>query len=601
MCGVTAFYAYHEASPAPCDEALERVDAAMAQRGPDGRGAWRSSCGRVAMRHRRLAILDPGPAGHQPMRDEDADLCLSFNGEIYNHQALRESLARDGHCFRGRCDAEVLLAVYRHRGLPGLSDLRGMFAFALWDGRRRELLLVRDPFGIKPLYYSDDGWCVRVASQARALCNDARVDTRADSAGWAGFFVFGSVPEPLTVFRGIRAVPAGSVVRVSALGAQPAQRWHTPEAVPCTQTGSSGEVLAAELAAGLRDSVRAHLVSDVPVGLFLSAGVDSATLLALCAELGATGTRTLTLGFGEFRRSPRDEVPLAGAMARRYGFRHSVREVLREEFEGDLPCILAAMDQPSIDGVNTWFISKAAREQGLKVALSGVGADELLGGYPGFMQIPRLRRALRPLAWLPGARSAASLALRPLVAALGLHPKWAGLARFGGSLPGAYLLRRGLFLPAELPRVMGREAAAEGLARLQPEAHLRARVPAPPAGEFWQIASLEASLYLRNQLLRDCDWAGMAHGVEIRVPFVDADLTRRLTPLLCGMQRPPGKELLARAPRHPLPRSVVERRKTGFETPLSQWLSPAQGERARGRCWALHVGASLGAPLAVEP
>lgn len=272
-----------------------------------------------------------------------------------------------------------------------------------------------------------------------------------------------------------------------------------------------------------------------------------------------------------------------------------------KEFAGELPRILAAMDQPSIDALNTWFVSKAARELDLKVALSGVGADELLGGYPGFTQIPRMVSLLRGVSWIPGLGSLAARALRGVLPALGVHPKWAGALRYGGTLPGAYFLRRALFLPFELPEIMDPAAAREGLRRLRPEAYLAGILQQAPRSPYARIAVLETSTYMRNQLLRDCDWAGMAHGVEIRVPFVDAMLYRRVAPLLATLRRAPGKRILARVPQRLLPRQLLHRPKSGFETPVQGWmrthcpdLSSGPVEAAPMRDWARLVAGQLG-------
>ena len=347
----------------------------------------------------------------------------------------------------------------------------------------------------------------------------------------------------------------------------------------------------------LLDSVRAHLVADVPVGVFLSGGIDSGALVGLMRDTGQHDIQTVTLAFGEFNGRPEDEAPLADEVARLYGARHTTRVVTRAEFEADLPRIIEAMDQPSIDGVNTWFVSKAARELGLKVALSGLGGDELLGGYPSFRDIPRWVSLLGIPGRLPLLGKAARVAAQPIVAALGAHPKSAGMLELGGRYAGAYLLRRGLFMPWELGRMLVPDVVAEGLRRLAPLRLIGQAIEPRPRSAHAKVAALEASLYMRNQLLRDTDWASMAHGLEVRVPLVDPVLLDTVAAVACtGLWSAPGvgKASLAASPSTPLPERIVSRAKTGFTTPIGSWLqnlslpalAPPSRAGARPKLWA---------------
>ena len=287
------------------------------------------------------------------------------------------------------------------------------------------------------------------------------------------------------------------------------------------------------LSDAVRDSVRHHLVADVPVAVFLSAGLDSGALLGTMAELWARNRcRPSRLAFAEFKGLAVDEAPLAAEVAQRYGARHIVRTVDRAEFERDLPAILDAMDLPTIDGINTWFVAKAAHEAGIKVALSGLGADECFGGYPSFADVPRSVHWLRPLSFVPGLGALVRRGLSAAIdAGLGLHPKAAGLLQYGGDWAGAYLLRRSVYMPWELDGLLDPALVADGLRRLAPLSHIAAALHgARPLGDFDRVAALETALYMRNQLLRDADWAGMSHGVEIRVPYVDPFFLAALPP-----------------------------------------------------------------------
>src|SRR6516165_73360 len=303
MCGVNGIFAYHSAANAPDEVELLATRDAMRARGPDGSGLWWSSDRRCGLGHRRLSILDLSERASQPMASDDGKLVITFNGEIYNYNALRVELEAAGARFRTTSDTEALLHLYARYGVAMVHRLRGMFAFAIWDEIRRELFLARDPYGIKPLYTANDGWTFRFASQVKALLAGGRVSRDVEPAGVVGFHLFGSVPEPFTLYRDIRALPAGHTQRVDAAGA------HEP--LPFTKLaailaeGASHPAPVAELRERLRaaalDSVRAHLLADVEVGTFLSAGVDSGALLGLMSDAGQHETRALTLAFDEFR------------------------------------------------------------------------------------------------------------------------------------------------------------------------------------------------------------------------------------------------------------------------------------------------------------
>jgi asparagine synthase (glutamine-hydrolysing) len=592
VCGLVAIVAWHDAAP-PVERAeLVRICDAMAARGPDAAGAWLAPDRRVGLGHRRLAILDLDPRAEQPMVSACGRFRIVFNGEIYNWRALRRELEIAGAVLRTTSDTEVLLELWAREGPRCLARLRGMYAFAVWDEADRRLWLVRDPFGIKPLYYADDGRTLRAASQVKALLAGGAVSRELEPAGLAGFFLWGSVPEPFTLHRAIRAVPAGHVVIVDAAGT------HAPEPfarVEAELAEAERHACPAKPERAVReaivDSVAHHLESDVPVGLFLSAGIDSGAILAAIHALDparAAATTAITVTFPDYAGKEDDEAPLAEVTARLFGARHHRAVVTEAEFREALPKILDAMDQPTIDGVNSWLVSRCAAEAGLKVALSGTGGDELLGGYPSFRDLPRWRRALFLPSRLPFLARLLEVLLPCLLPDLATRqPKLAGILRHGRDWPGLYLLRRGLFLPEELPALLGPELAREGLRRLGWHERIGALLRDGPAKGFARVAALETCLYLRNQLLRDLDWASMAHSLEVRVPFVDLPLLRRVAPIA---RAHPGKRLLGRA--MGLPEAVLVRSKTGFTTPVGAWTARLAGLDPRipwARPWAQEV------------
>lgn len=595
MCGINGIFAYRASAEAPSERELLATRDHMAVRGPDGFGEWWNGSRRLGLGHRRLSIIDLSDRANQPMLSDDEQLSIVFNGEIYNHQELRANLEAQGRRFRTTSDTEVLLQLYAAEGEAMVHRLRGMFAFAIWDVKRNSLFLARDPYGIKPLYTSDVDGSFRFASQVKALLAGGGLSRTPDPAGVVGFHLWGSVPEPFTLYRDIAALPAGHTQIVDNGGAREPKPYISVAQVladgaqrPCALADVGARIKSAAL-----DSVQAHLVSDVEVGVFLSAGVDSGALLGLMRDAGQAKIRAVTLGFEEFRNSSEDEVPLASQVASYYGADHIIRTISQSEFSSDMAPMLEHMDQPSIDGVNTWFVSKATRELGIKVALSGVGGDEVLAGYPSFREIPTWVTWLRAPAALPGAGRGA----RMLLAALGLgarSPKLLGMLEYGGSYPGAYMLRRSLFLPFELSTVLDPDLVTEGLARLNPLGRLAASMSPAPASPISRVSALESTNYMRHQLLRDADWAGMAHSLEIRTPFVDIDFLRALAPVVPHLRAQRGKRALASAPNRSLPDVITQRPKTGFGVPTGRWLSDTSPHSAStkglaSRAWALEV------------
>lgn len=566
MCGIAGLW-MQDRPTGERESKVELMCARLRARGPDGEGLWSDTAAGLTLGHRRLSIIDLDARASQPMLSASGQFVVVFNGEIYNYRDLSAELeARQVH-LRTTSDTEVLLELLARDGIDAVRRLRGMFAFALWDRAARALHLVRDPYGIKPLYVAETGNNVAFASQVKALVASGLTGDR-DPAALAAFFLTGSVPEPLTLFRNVRAVPAGSIVTVRGGKVGRPQHYNDiAEAWSDRVERRRPEEVAEQVHAALADSIHYHLVADVPVSVFLSGGVDSGTVAGMMsAETDAV--EGVTVGFAEFGRTREDEVPRARQLARHYGLMHTVRTIDRAEFEADLPRILDAMDQPSIDGVNSWFASKAVAERGYKVVLSGIGGDELLCGYQSFQDVPRLVALSRWAAALSGPVARAGFALAARTAG---KPKLAAIPAFATTPAGAHFLARAVFLPGDLPALMHPDAAREGLASLDEFVSGDARIG--DRGAPADIARLESVRYLRNQLLRDSDWASMAHSLELRTPFVDFELLRQLAPYTDSFANGAGKRILASAPRPPLPNEIVDRPKTGFSLPIGRWLT----------------------------
>lgn len=608
MCGIAGVFVARNGERVDYQDALSRMSGALATRGPDAAGTWVSRTRVAAFAHRRLSIIDLNARSDQPMHSADGRYTIVFNGEIYNYGELRRELEQKGHRFATSGDTEVLLQMYAAYGRDMFPRLRGMYAFGIWDEVTQELVLARDPFGIKPLYYAPVDGQVYFASQVKALLTIPGVDVVEQPAAHVGFFVWGSVPEPYTLYRGIHCLPSGSWMTMTRNGmgrpqvfASPAGEFSKFDSAEMPRTEAETD---ARLHDALEESVQMHEIADVPVAIFLSAGIDSGLITALAAEAGQD-VEALTLGFDLLRNTADDETALAGRVAAHYGVPHHSRYVERSTFMAHRDRLLEQMDQPSIDGVNTYFISWLARERGFKVALSGLGGDELFGGYPSFRQIPTTVRSLGFARAIPLLGRAWRMVTARTITKY-TSPKYASLFEYGGSWGGAYLLRRGLFMPWELTKILDPELVRTGWRDLHSIGRMNDLVE--PLGElplaskaqtdFLKVSALEMSYYMRTQLLRDADWAGMAHSIEIRVPLVDMVLLRQLAPLRAS-HFSPRKPRMVQSLRKPLPQEVLDRPKSGFSVPVREWMQemPDRGLRH----WATHVYETLYRSHAATP
>lgn len=573
MCAISGFLQHNSTMDDVSLKAVLKMNKHMHARGPDAQGVWRGDG--VVLGHQRLAIQDLEDRSNQPFVSADSNYVIVFNGEIYNFHELREELQASGVVFRTSSDTEVLLALFVRDGAAMLPKLRGMFAFAIWDVAAQSMFLARDPYGIKPLYYSNTQKGFVFASQVKALLASGLVPAQTEFAGLAGFFLWGSVPAPWTLYSNVFALMPGHFLLIKAGRVGVPVCWY--EIRHCWQDSASNAE-AADVQALVRqavtESVQAHLVADVPTCVFLSGGIDSCVIAGLAAQIGAR-VEGITISFSEFAGGSDDEAPMAATIAAQYGLPHHLRRVTHAEFDNDVPHILDAMDQPTVDGVNTWFASKAAAERGYKVALSGVGGDELFGGYTSFSTIPRAARI---------GKLAVAMGLGKLkapfewLAQLLNMPKLASVPAYMGSIGGLYYLKRGLFLPSDLPMLMGPEQAREGLARLGGGDSLLGLTVATARDGFSGVGMLESTCYLRNQLLQDSDWASMAHSIELRTPLVDAKLLASLGASTPSFTKGRGKNMLAMTPLRPMSKSLVTRPKTGFSVPMGQWLQQSSGK-----------------------
>jgi asparagine synthase (glutamine-hydrolysing) len=560
MCGIAGIL---NREPAPCALALEKLRTALRHRGPDDEGLWLSPGGRAGLAHTRLAVLDLSPAGRQPMALPGGRFVIVFNGEIYNFRELRAGLEAGGMEFRTRSDTEVLLRLYEREGPAMVDRLRGMFALAIWDELEQSAFLARDPLGIKPLYYSCQGGRLAFASELRALRHAGLAGDRLDAAAMRRFLESGSVAEPATLLAEVRCLPAGHGL-VWKDGTVREQTYWRPVFTPRAMSAAEA---AQRTRAALLDSLEQHFVSDVPVGLFLSGGMDSTLLAALAYRQGRAGMESFSVGVDD---PGLDESSLAARTAAHFGLRHHELRLDAAGLAERFPDFLAHMDQPSVDGFNTFVVAGLARSHGMKVVLSGLGGDELFGGYASFTQVPRLARLAGLLRPLPGAAALGRWMGRRLPRA---PLRRAGdLLQGGGGLPEAWRVFRGIFPRAEARRLAARFAGCT-------EADTGEEVPeATAVGDPRdQVSLLELTRYMRHQLLKDSDVMSMAHGLELRVPLVDRVLLESVGSIPADLRLRAGKRLLLDAVPE-IPEWIVRQPKRGFLFPYERWLAADWGD-----------------------
>jgi asparagine synthase (glutamine-hydrolysing) len=568
MCGICGFVFEDPARPAPAD-VLDRMTDRLAHRGPDDRGVFAEPG--AGLGHRRLSILDLSPAGHQPMASEDGDRLIVFNGEIYNFGELRAGLEGRGHVFRSRSDTEVLLRLYEERGAACLAELRGMFAFAVWERRRRRLFLARDRVGKKPLVYAARGGDLAFASELSSLVEAPGFTRSVDRVALHHYLTYQFVPAPWTIWEGARKLPAAHTL-VWEGGRTRVERYWDLHYVPKLRLGSPA-AYAERFLAIFRDAVRERLVSDVPLGAFLSGGIDSSAVVAMMSLAGAAPVRTFSIGFSE---RDYDEVRYARLVAERYGTEH--RELVVEPRALEvLPQLVRHYGEPFGDSsaVPTWYVSKLTREH-VTVALSGDGGDEAFAGYqryladrliaaylllPAALREGLLRRAIEAL---PGPRRP-----RGFVGRLKRFVATADRSRERQYV--RYLCiftnqaKEELYAPGFAASLGGVDAV--GLVeRLYREAD--------GASFLDRTLSVDVHSYLPDDILVKVDIAGMGNSLETRAPFLDHRLLEfaAACPPELKLRRLTGKYLVKRALGPYLPREVIRRRKMGFGMPVAEWF-----------------------------
>jgi asparagine synthase (glutamine-hydrolysing) len=576
MCGIFGMISHGGAPPVSL-EVLERATHSLAHRGPDDGGTIilrdpHPPAIEIGLGHRRLAILDLSPRARQPMHDPSTGNWIVYNGEVYNFPQVRAKLQRAGFEFHTSSDTEVILKAYARWGERCLEEFRGMFAFAIWDAQRHRLFAARDPMGIKPFYYYQSSQHFLFSSEVRTLLQTGLIPRRIDSAGLLNYLTYGSLCDPITLIEGVRSLPAGHSLTWQSGRLTTTEYWDLVD-LDSDLTGSDDQlpprsVVDRDTDELLDQVVRMQLVSDVPVGIFLSGGIDSSALTAI---LSRSGIQPSTFSI-VFRESEYSEAEYSRAIAQLFRTDHHEITVSHSDLFQAIGPALRAMDLPTIDGINTFFVSREARAAGVKVALSGLGGDEVFAGYSSFRTVPRMERFARRLP--VSVRSPLARVFAAVAPATDRNRKLTALAETGQDSIHPYFLSRTLFtperqcklLPARSDDTESRECAESSLASRFGRTH-----GLDPVN---RVSYLESRCYMLNTLLRDSDSMSMAHGLEVRVPLIDHQLAKRILALPGSWKLHPltPKPLLVRSLRGALPDRLVNRPKRGFTLPFEQWL-----------------------------
>jgi len=578
MCGIVGQFDFSDSPGGDGRAFVSKGCEVIAHRGPDDIGIYESEDRRIVLGHRRLSIVDLSPLGHQPMQNEDGRIWLTFNGEIYNHRQFRDELVRKGHVFRSASDTEAIIHLFEEYGVDCLGRLDGMFAFGLWDANRKQLFLARDRLGKKPLYYIRLPGQLLFASEIKALLVHPRVRRELDTNALDEFLTFSNVPAPRTLFAGIKKLPAAHRLICNSRGDMAIERYWSP--LDGSWPGEVGEEEATERVRELlQEAVRKRLMADVPVGCFLSGGLDSSTNVALMSPLQSTPLRTFSVGFHGFGPSENfHDLPFARLVADKFGCEHSEVMVGAQESQAHLPNLVVQQDEPIGDPacLPMHFVCKAAHAAGLKVVLVGEGSDEVFGGYDDMVTIlhKTMPRWLRLLRMPKLAREAIYQVMRRTAVPAGRvdllrraargEPLYWGLDVVFWETEKAGLLTRGA-----RDRLAGSPAA---IVQRYCDALYAAH---PGADGLQQMSYVELCNRLPELLLMRVDKISMAHSIEARAPFLDYRLSSYALSLPAALKiRDRGTKLVLRKAVAPfLPREILDRPKQGFRVPLPEWLA----------------------------
>ena len=569
MCGISGIYNRFDRD-IDSKKIIKSIIKLQNKRGPDDSGMWESNCKKVTLGHNRLSIIDTSNNAAQPMTSINDDLVITYNGEIYNYKEIRNELSNKTIKFKSNSDTEVILESYRYWGMNFLNKLRGMFAFAIWDKKNEKLILARDPFGIKPLYYSKKNSIFYFASSVKSLLSIEDISNKKNSAGIVNYYLWGNMQDHDTIYNDIISLKKGNYLIIDK----------NNKAIEVEHANLKEEIIKGEslkfsnknhakeyLSEIINETVKYHEVSDVPISLLLSSGVDSSVIAASINDKDKVNTLTLDFNYNDKNLN---EVFLAKKTSSINKLNHTSEKISEDEISYLLNSYYQKMDQPTNDGFNNFLISYIVKKKNSKVMISGVGGDELFQGYPSFKRIPKINNLMQ---FIPNVKMLDKFFKSKLLNFLKrkkLNTKLSGVYSYGRKLEDSFLLQRSLFLPEEIKEYVHEEIFNEGWKELNVFDKLEKDIFGINDKKL-SIMYLEINYYLCSKLLRDADWTSMSHSIEMRTPFVDFSFFKKLIPLLKSNINI-DKNILLNCVKDKVPKELFYRKKTGFKIPHANYL-----------------------------
>ena len=582
MCGISGIINFQSSSKD--DElSIEKMNKRLLSRGPDANSIWSSEDKMTFLGHTRLSIIDPFESSNQPLFDYQNNIIITYNGELYNYWELRKELISLGYNFNTNSDTEVIIKLYIHYKEEMFNKMLGMFAFCINDISNKKFLLARDHYGIKPLYYFYDRNKFIFSSQVKSIIENNYIKKEIDPLAVCSFLINGSVKEPSTMYKNVKALDAGNYLIIDDGNLQNYSFYNLADhilEVQNTRNEAISEITLFE--ESLNNTMKRHITSDVPIALYLSSGVDSTSLLNALNQVSNDKINTITLGFDDYKNTKYDEISQAAQISKNFNTKSFFHYEDSKKFKDLKTNILKNMDQPSIDGINTYLISRYANSLGYKVAISGIGGDELFSGYPTFYDVPRMKKIYENTQYLHRFSNILKGSTRKIFDVFNAK-KMAYFYDFSYSYIGAYTLRRALFMPDELYNFLPQSFVKNGLEEFN-QTLIDEENLISIKDNISKITYLEFNNYLRNQLLKDADWAGMANSVEIRVPFIDKEFIDSVIKLSIHNRKE--KKILKATVQAPLKEILSGTSKKGFMIPVSNWINSKKNSY---HDWAMEI------------
>ncbi len=570
MCGISGVFNFNK-SNIESEKIIRKIVKLQHQRGPDENDIWISDCKRLVFGHNRLSIIDLSIKAKQPFSCVNNNCVITFNGEIYNYKEIRKDLESKNIKFKSNSDTEVIIESYKYWGEKFIEKLRGMFSFAIWDNKKKKLLLARDPFGIKPLYYLKINGSYIFASQIKSLLSIDNIKFEYSDPSIVSYYLWGNIQEPFTLYKNIFSLNKGTYLTVESNGKEKSVNYANIKNLILNTDPinfSSENERNDYLRNYVNETVNYHQVSDVPRTILLSSGIDSNVILSSISNENKKNCSALTLDFDY--KNDQNETILAKQSALINEINHNISKISDDDFYNLLENFYKDMDSPTNDGFNNYLISHVSKKMGSKIIISGIGGDEIFSGYPTFKLIPKINRNLKYLPKIKFLNQFIKNKIYKILKKFNLKTKYAGIEEFGRSPDKAFLLVRSLFLPFELEELVSDNSFKKGFQELNILNELNDDISGLNDTNL-STMYLEIKYFLCSKLLRDCDWVSMAHSVELRTPFVDWFFFKKMIALIKS-DIPPKKKSLYQCYKNNLPKDLIRRKKTGFMIPHENFL-----------------------------